>query len=257
MRGEACNFAHGDLMLVPKPNLYKTQFCKAFMKKGICPRGIDCQFAHSRSELRRVGTSAADSSHSGGGGGGRREQSRDRQHQQGRSEQSGDTQPPRGSDMPSGGGASSTGVSNPPGGTGPSHGDARGSFTGFTHQSLVNNSMLLQMYTPQMNGFGDAESDDGSIHALSEDSTRLTMLSSEEMHAREGERSEISSEGLIAQAEEESVVPKDNEAQGVSPSRYNQDGLLVSVKNTFLHFDEQPRRVRRVGYRCADKYTTM
>mmetsp|Transcript_84500 Transcript_84500/g.234299 ORF Transcript_84500/g.234299 Transcript_84500/m.234299 type:complete len:387 (-) Transcript_84500:378-1538(-) len=366
MRGDACSFAHGVRLLVPKPDLYKTQFCKAFKRKGTCPRGIDCQFAHSWGELRRVGASATDSSRSGGGGG-RSEQSRDRQHQQGRSEQSGDTQPQRGSDMPSGGGASSsgvsassTGVSRPPRGTRPSHGDIQGSFASFKTRSLViptsggeqvtgdrrtvmpnsgeqvtgdgyvvmpssteqvteirrtvtlpkmvpnfdaqanpdapimmlttvDSSLLLEMYTPQMNGLGDAESDVGSIHALSEDSTRLSsedcnfnmqekqIIDMEETHASMGERSEISSEGFVSQdahasvgdrshtpsshgapdTEDESEVSKDNEAQGVSPSRYNQDGLLVSVRNTFLHFDEKPQPMRRVCYRCVDKYKTM
>lgn len=53
-RGDGCVYAHSETELRPKPDLYKTQLCRAWQKKGSCERGEKCTFAHGESEIRRT-----------------------------------------------------------------------------------------------------------------------------------------------------------------------------------------------------------
>jgi len=54
-RGSSCSFAHDIQSLRKRPNLSKTQLCKAFMKTGVCVKGGFCNFAHGKEEqLRRT-----------------------------------------------------------------------------------------------------------------------------------------------------------------------------------------------------------
>jgi len=50
--GEACNFAHDELVLQTKPNLFRSQLCFAFERKGICKEGAQCKYAHGIEQLR-------------------------------------------------------------------------------------------------------------------------------------------------------------------------------------------------------------
>jgi len=52
-RGNACLYAHGDLELAPIPDLALTRLCPDFLGTGFCSKGMDCNFAHSKDELKR------------------------------------------------------------------------------------------------------------------------------------------------------------------------------------------------------------
>jgi hypothetical protein len=52
-KGEACCFAHSDNDLQSRPNLYKTQFCRAFLRSGACRDGANCKYAHGVQDVRK------------------------------------------------------------------------------------------------------------------------------------------------------------------------------------------------------------
>lgn len=52
MMGDECNFAHSRSELKEQPDLVATQLCYQFSAKGMCSKGASCTFAHGRSELR-------------------------------------------------------------------------------------------------------------------------------------------------------------------------------------------------------------
>ena len=52
MMGDECNFAHSKSELKEQPDLVATQLCYQFSAKGMCSKGASCTFAHGRSELR-------------------------------------------------------------------------------------------------------------------------------------------------------------------------------------------------------------
>eukprot|EP00923_Selenidium_pygospionis_P037947 GHVN01066394.1.p1 GENE.GHVN01066394.1~~GHVN01066394.1.p1 ORF type:complete len:833 (+),score=97.34 GHVN01066394.1:3703-6201(+) len=58
-RGDSCVYAHADLELRGKPDLFKTQLCRAWQRKGSCERSTNCNFAHGEQELRSNFNTAA------------------------------------------------------------------------------------------------------------------------------------------------------------------------------------------------------
>ncbi|CAE8723637.1 unnamed protein product [Polarella glacialis] len=52
-RGASCTFAHRASDLRAKPDLSRTSLCRTFMKAGLCTEGSECKYAHGRAELRR------------------------------------------------------------------------------------------------------------------------------------------------------------------------------------------------------------
>lgn len=52
MKGESCGFAHGQEDLQPLPDMGRTKLCLAMIKGGTCRNPL-CNFAHGRHELRR------------------------------------------------------------------------------------------------------------------------------------------------------------------------------------------------------------
>mmetsp|Transcript_10479 Transcript_10479/g.11707 ORF Transcript_10479/g.11707 Transcript_10479/m.11707 type:complete len:170 (-) Transcript_10479:38-547(-) len=54
-KGQRCSFAHGDGELLDKPDLSSTKFCPQIISSGRC-NDDKCQFAHSKSQLRRLAT---------------------------------------------------------------------------------------------------------------------------------------------------------------------------------------------------------
>jgi len=51
-RGNNCTFAHSRRQLRPQPDLYRTQMCIDFLQNGSCDFGANCRYAHSEKELR-------------------------------------------------------------------------------------------------------------------------------------------------------------------------------------------------------------
>lgn len=59
-RGVCCGYAHSEVELRAKPDLYKTQLCRAWQKKGFCERGDKCTFAHGEPEIRSTSKDVVD-----------------------------------------------------------------------------------------------------------------------------------------------------------------------------------------------------
>lgn len=51
-RGKACSFAHGSEELLTAPDLHKTQLCADYARDGLCRRGARCKFAHGVEQLK-------------------------------------------------------------------------------------------------------------------------------------------------------------------------------------------------------------
>eukprot|EP00931_Biecheleriopsis_adriatica_P071191 TRINITY_DN45036_c0_g1_i1.p1 TRINITY_DN45036_c0_g1~~TRINITY_DN45036_c0_g1_i1.p1 ORF type:complete len:277 (+),score=46.33 TRINITY_DN45036_c0_g1_i1:59-889(+) len=64
-RGESCSFAHTCAQLKEKPDFAKTRMCKSYLKSGRCQHGDGCNFAHDKEELRRINVPKKESMRAG------------------------------------------------------------------------------------------------------------------------------------------------------------------------------------------------
>lgn len=47
-----CKYAHGVQELRTPPNFWKSRLCESFLKTGTCEKGMNCNFAHGKEEMR-------------------------------------------------------------------------------------------------------------------------------------------------------------------------------------------------------------